>query len=300
MSYIEEKCPSCGGPLPAASFDWLTCKFCGAELKAAPGAQYRIPPKLDEPPFEPNLPRVSVVGSRFVLLGKLARGTTSDVFLARRDARITETVVVKIALTPAKNGHLDAEWKAIGAIDDRKREGAAHFARLLPQRVVHGKIEGEDRSASVFRWRAGFQYTFEDARAEYKDGIDPRAAVWMWKRVLEMIGWIRDGGWAHCAIDPSHLVIHPRDNDVILVGWSKASRGPTEDVAMSARAIAYVLGGDAENLPARVPQPIADLLKNTARQPNIGAWHVKDELDRAAQLAFGAPRYQRFTLDGWG
>lgn len=300
MAYIEEKCPSCGGPLPAASFDWLTCKFCGAELRAAPGAQYHIPPKLDEPPYEPDLPRIDVIGTKYVLLGKLAKGASSDVFLGRRDARITETVVIKIAQSEAQNDRLAREWKNVEQIDDPKRQGAEHFARLLPQRVLHGKVTGTERLASVFRYRAGFQYTLEHAREEYPMGVDPRAAVWMWKRVLDQIVWLSHGGFSHGALHPSHLVFHPRDHGVIFVGWSDAGASGADDVAASARAIAYVLGGDAKALPSSVPAPISDLVLEQAKGTSMGALNVKERLDEAAQKAFGPPRYHRFTMSGFG
>ena len=90
MAWVEERCPTCGGPLPGADFaDVLVCKYCHAELRAAPGAQYRVPPKIDEPPYEPALPRVAIAGVRYVVLGQLAEGTSADIFLARRDVRLT-------------------------------------------------------------------------------------------------------------------------------------------------------------------------------------------------------------------
>ncbi len=277
---------------PTASFDVLVCTYCHAEMHAAPGAQYRIPPKIDDPPYEPTLPRVSIIGTRYVLLGKLAERATTDVFLARRDTPLTETVVLKIARGIPGGERLAREWKVLGELEDPAREGSAHFARVLPLRVLHGKVHGRDVLASAFRFRAGFQFTLEDVKREYPAGADARAIVWMWKRMLDVLGWLHDDGWCHGAIEPAHVIIHPRAHGVILGGWSEASRRAGDDVAASARAMATILAADA-------PAPIATLIARAA-DTNPGAWALRDELDRAAHEAFGPPRYHPFTLSGWG
>src|SRR5439155_6093800 len=102
--------------------------------------------------------------------------------------------------------------------------------RMLPQQVLRGKADKSERPAIVYRWRSGFQWTFDEMLVEHKGGVDPRAAVWMWKRVLDMLGWVHRGGWAHGNIGPSQLLVHPRDHGVALVGWSRAVKeGSTSD-----------------------------------------------------------------------
>jgi hypothetical protein len=294
VTYVEEKCPSCGGPLPAASIDWLVCKFCGAELRPAPGAQYHIWPRIEEPPYAPENPRVSIAGVRFCVLGQLARGEHADVLLARRDVRLTEMVALKIARDGSDHARIGREWSSLGELSKMERDGEVHFKRLLPQRVLQGKVDGSERPASVFRWRSGFHWTFEDALAEHKGGVDPRAAVWLWKRVLDVLGWIHQGGWVHGAIVPAHLLIHPRDHGVVLVGWSNAKHGgsPSDDIAASARAVVGLLGAQSG--------PIAELAREQSSAPASSAWGVRTLVDEAAHAAFGPPRYHQFRLSGWG
>ncbi len=226
---------------------------------------------------------------RYVVLGQLARGASSDVFLARRDARLTETVVLKIARGAEGAERVAREWKTLVLLDGPPREGSAFFTRILPLRVLHGKTE-DGRVASVFRWRAGFQFTLEDVRREYGRGVDARALVWMWKRLLELLGWVHDGGFSHGALDPTHVLVHPRDHGVHVVGWSRAGRGAgADDVAASARVMNELAGADA-------PAEIRELLRGA----HGSAWAVRDALDRAAHDAFGPSRFHRFTLAGWG
>jgi hypothetical protein len=295
VSYVEEKCPSCGGPLPHSA-DWLVCKFCGAELKPAPGAQYHIWPKTEDPPFAPEKPRVSISGVRFCVLGQLGRGEVADVLLARRDSRVTEMVVIKMARDGSDVSRLGREWSAIADIASKDREGDVYFRRMLPQPVVNGLVDGSKRVASVFRWRSGFQWTFDDLLVENKAGVDPRAGVWLWKRVLDMLGWVHRGGWAHGSIAPAQLLVHPRDHGVAIVGWSRAVKGgsPSDDIGASARAVATVLGAGS------VPAPIANLVREQSTTPAEDAWTVKEKLDQAAFEAYGPPKYHRFQIAGWG
>jgi hypothetical protein len=118
----------------------------------------------------------------------------------------------------------------------------------------------------------------------------------MWKRTLDMLGWLHQRGWAHGDVTPAHLLIHPRDHGVVLAGWSSAVRGgsASTDIGESARAIAYVLGIQA------TPAPIAKLIQEQSSAPASDAWAVKDMLDAAAHEAYGPPRYHQFQMAGWG
>jgi hypothetical protein len=77
------------------------------------------------------------------------------------------------------------------------------------------------------------------------------------------------------------------------------------DLAMSARCMAYVLGGDPATgkVPGSVPAPLAELVRTQSdpdhRQALENAWLLKDRLDAAAREAFGPPKYTPFTLPGW-
>lgn len=331
------KCPGCGANLPPASYykGALACEYCGATVMTF-GGWPLPPPAVKEPPFAPDQPRATVAGVRYVLLGRLGRGEGSDVFLARRDARLTELVVLKIARAREDGDLVAREYEVVGELHGSDAQGAEHFSRLLPQPVAQGPVTdpgGLERAAAVYRWRSGFQHTFGDILDAYPAGVDPRAAVWLWKRMLELLGFVHSAGYVHGAVLPPHLLVHPRDHGVVLVGWSSALRyasgrplparsgrheafypaavwngtppTPATDLAMSARCLASVLGGDPAtgSVPASVPAPLAELVRIQAdpehREAYEHAWLLKDRVDAAAREAFGPPRYIPFTLPGW-
>jgi hypothetical protein len=333
------KCPGCGAklPLPSAANGILVCEYCGAMVSASGAAVWPMPARpADDPPFAPDRPRVTVAGTRYVVLGRLGQGDGCDVFLARRDARITEMVVLKVVRALSDADLVAREFEILEELHGGNAQGADHFSRLLPQPVARGPVkdpEGTPRAAAVYRWNSGFQHAFSDVRAEYARGVDPRAAVWMWKRLLEVLGFVHRSGYVHGAVLPPHLLVHPRDHGLMLVGWTAAVRfasrqplpctsarhpdfypkavwdgeapTPTTDLVMAARSMAWVLGGDPATgaVPAGVPPPLADLLRQQCdvdhREVAFDAWQLKERVDFAAREAFGEPKFIPFTMPGW-
>ncbi|MCP3143529.1 protein kinase family protein [Pyxidicoccus xibeiensis] len=332
------KCPGCGAklPIPSAPNGILVCEYCGAMVSASGAAVWPMPARpADDPPFAPDRPRVTVAGTRYVLLGRLGRGDSSDVFLARRDARITELVVLKVVRALSDADLLTREYEILEALQRSEAQGAEHFSRLLPRPVARGPVkdpEGTPRAAAVYRWHSGFQHAFTEIREEYSSGVDPRAAVWMWKRLLELLGFVHRAGYAHGAVLPPHLLVHPRDHGLMLVGWASAVRyttrqklpafsaahrdfypqallrgetpDPTTDLVMSARCIAWLLGGDPVSgaMPGGVPPALADLLRRQCDEKPAeaaDAWRLKELVDQAARESFGPPKFIHFTMPGW-
>ena len=295
------KCPSCGAPAPLGGWPLAPCSFCGS-TRATGG--------LDPGSHAPRgAPRIDIGGRRYALLGLLARGERSDVFLGKRDARLTEMVVIKLLRDREDAASLAAEWRAIEALERSEVRGAEYFTGLLPQRVAHGLASTSRgaRPGSVFRWRSGFQHTLEDVRAAHPRGVDPRTGVWIWKRTLELLGWVHRSGWLHGNLLPAHVLVHPRDHGVVFTGWSHAERAsdPSTDLRMTARSLIHVLGGDPVRgtLPLSVPEPLSVLLSRhadpDARGRSEDAWDLLERVGDAGREAYGPPAYHRLDMPGW-
>jgi len=327
-------CPRCGAPLPedAIGASVTTCPFCESTLAVEPGVVFaaafaRAAKALDdEAKAMANVVRVGDVP--YAVEGRLARGESSDVFLARRAHRVTERVVIKVLRALADADLMAREAATLRALQSSTVRGSPYFSRLIPQLVQESHVVDDDRTrrpALVLRQLSGFVPTFVDARATYAEGVDPRAAVWMWRRVLETLDWVHAGGRVHGAVLPQHLVLHARDHGVMLVGWSCAQRvgeplvGASKehrdfhpddvwegaplhtrtDVAMSARCIAWVLGGDARtgNVPSSVPSPLAQIIRAHADgSASTDAATLREIVGEAAKQAFGPPTYVPFHL----
>ena len=295
MTLVEHRCPNCGAGLPPPPpAGVVRCEFCATQLSVESGRwKAKAPDAMDDPPRDPQKPRLWVGGTRYALAGRLAVGENSEVHLAWRDCRVTELVILKMAADASK---LAPEWAAIESLQSSTADGAPHFVRLLPQPVATGiarlgqhGADGE-RPVSVFRWRSGFVHTLADVIGAYPNGVPPEHSVWMWKRVLELLGWVHRSGRVHGALTPAHLLVHARDHGVVFAGWSKSVRrnatNGAGDIAMSAQSIVRALGA------SRAPEPLARLLQ----APPDDAWAARDQLDQVARTVFGPPKYIPFVM----
>jgi hypothetical protein len=239
----------------------------------------------------------------YAVRGLLRRGARADVLLAERVRRPTEQVVLKVFRSELAAGLHAArlEHATLAKLAESEARGAALFATLVPQPIAFGPFVSRDlpaRGALVYRWRSGFQHTLSDVREAHPDGIDGRAAVWMWRRVLALLAWTHASGFAHGAVLPEHVLVHPRDHGAVLVGWSKAApcdeASRARDLVMSAQAILHVVD------PPRLPEELGRLLLRVTKEAaDEGASALAASALHAATLAYGPPTFHPFTMPGW-
>lgn len=311
------------------------CGYCAALLAPGPGGWQAAPVNAQEEPIlDPHRQRIWVGGHRYALYGRIAQGESSDVFLAQRDGRLTERVLVKLLRCDADQDLLDNERQVLESLGKSRAQGASYFTLMLPQHVDSGiarlgkRGDEGDRRASVLRWRSGFIHSMLDVFDAHSSGIMPESSVWMWKRMLETLGWVHKSGFVHGAILPQHTLVHARDHGIVFVGWSSAvpmgkplvatnsalrayypdavwqgaPASARTDLTMSARVLLKALGGSLDRAPSNVPEPLARLLEGHARGESRlpdDAWAVRDELDRIARQVFGPPKFIPFTMPGW-
>lgn len=279
----------------------------------------------------PALPRLEVAGRSYVVEGLIGRGDRCDVYRAAWDHPLTERVVIKVARTDEGAEALKREAATLGKLPESRANGTSFFVRMFPEPVAvgDGKVDGARRKASVFRYKNRFDWTLEDVIREYPEGVEPQTMVWMWNRTLTLLGWLQMAGWTHGAIVPAHVLIHPVNHGVTFLDWSYAARTgkpvaarepghapfhPGEivrgeattsltDLAMSARCMIAVLGGDPGDgsLPASVPDPIASVLREHARYGggdggHVDAFALEKRFGKVAESVYGPRKYHPFAM----
>ena len=318
VTYTLVTCPQCNAPLPnLAPTGVMHCDYCGVALvPSTGGVRLMQPPESDLP--DPGRTRLWAGGRRYILDGRVAKGSSSDVFLARFDHRLSETVVIKMLRAADDLDVFKHEWEVLNALPRATRDGVAHFSRLMPSPVTFGEarvgVHGTEgtRQVMVLGYASGFVHTFNDVHSEYSSGIPAGASIWLWKRVLESLAWLHGAGWVHCAVLPEHLLVHAGDHGVRLVGFSCATRvgekvkttvrgvspgvvaQPAIDLSMSAQAMKFLLG-------ASVPEPLQKLLDRVTNDAASFAdgWALIAEVDAVARQLFGPPQYVPFHMPGW-
>jgi len=304
MPIVALSCPHCGAPVAPRLGGAVTCAYCMRALVGVPEAAWAalLDAKDDESVPDGRL-TCRVEDVFYAVRGLIARGARADVLLAERVRRPTEQVVLKV-FREARHAGVEAarhELAVLTKLTGSEARGAALFTTLLPQPIAAGPLVSRDlpeRGTLVYRWRSGFQYTLADVREAYPDGIDGRAAVWMWRRVLAVLGWTHASGFAHGAVAPEHVLVHPRDHGALLVGWSKAApcdaASRARDLAMSARAILHVVD------PPRLPEALGRLaLRISKDAADDDASGLAELALHAATAAYGPPTFHPFTMPGW-
>ncbi|MFJ8676924.1 molecular chaperone DnaJ [Streptomyces sp. NPDC093589] len=194
----------------------------------------------------------------------------------------------------------------------------AYAPRLLETFRHRAPDTGAERRVNALAPLDGF-HTLTEVRAAYPDGLDPRDAAWMWRRLLVALGWAHRAGRVHGAVLPEHVLIHPAHHGLVLVDWCystplgdrvpalvehhrdayppevTARRPATEatDIHLASRTLGALMG-------ERAPRPMRAFLRGCtlpaeARRPH-DAWRLLAELDTLLDHLYGPRTFRPFTL----
>ncbi len=316
-------CPRCNAPLAPSRFARsIDCPYCGAAVQLDPSvvqsSRFKEALKTWSAPEAHGFTRWSTMGGAHWGVEALhARGEISDVYFAQRARWPSERVLLKVLRDPSDAPLFDREWEVLTELQRGELTRGSPFTRQLPDPVVRGEItQGlhEGRKAIALRWTSGFPYTLEAVRAAHPGGVEPKVAAWMWRRLLEVLSFLRQAGFVHGAVLPQHLLVEEGEHGLRLVGYScadrageplravcsryesfypRASPGPLEpgmDVQMAARCIAFVLG-PATGL-------FADLVREVAESDaaSVDPWALRSRVGDVARAAFGPPSFSPLVM----
>ena len=252
----------------------------------------------------------------YEMAGEVGRGDLSDVHGAVRGG---DRFVLKLPRTAARPDLPAREMEVLQ--DLHAQAGRGLYARYLPEPVE--SFEQEGRRVNVFTWRDGFRGA-EAVRERFPKGVDGRHLAWMFRRILEILGFVHRAGWVHGAVLPPHLLVHPDEHALLLVGWIHAERPgrplrivpgafadwypgrapatPAGDVDLAARSMIWLAGGDPVRgaIPKAVPAGLRRFLRGCLREAGgaagVDAWRLHDELDAVLADVYGPPRFVPLIL----
>jgi serine/threonine protein kinase len=311
MTFVALSCPQCSAPLPRVAI-WrsVKCAACGSMLTRTEQLVRRedFRQAWKRMHSEATAMGAGLVcgGASYRLLQNLGIGEISKVHLALRVGVMPALVVMKLSSAPEAATAFAREAEVLREL---QRTGddvtGAFFSRLLPEVVAVGAVEDSGHHALVVRHPNGFWGSLAALNERFPAGLDPRHAVWIWRRMLDVLGFIHDHGWCHGDVRPEHALVNPEDHAVRLIGWASARQGAdgkqkAADLSRSARVVQVLLSGDAGVKPAILPPGLARLVTQAAEEPDFchahGARGLDSLLRAAAHEAFGPPAFVPLVL----
>lgn len=250
---------------------------------------------------------MEVAGHTYELLALLAVGESSKVYSAQRRGAMPLLATLKISTHAAAAMQYEKEAQALRSLQALQSQGAAYFSQRIPQVLGCGMVQNgaDGQAALVLRHTHGFWGSLEAVHLRQPQGIEARHAVWMLRRMLEVLGFIHAQAWCHSSVRPDHALVHPGDHGVLLINWADAHAGASvtemaKDLQSAARVIRVLLCGDpAMNpLPHSVAGPIAELVDRASQDLTFcqqhGAAGIDTLLKAAALKAYGPPQFVHF------
>ena len=313
MAWIAVSCPQCGTPLPRLAL-WrsVKCDSCGSLITKTESVVTRdlFHQALNRARRESaGLDALLCGGCRYHLIQMLGIGEISQVYLARRIDSLPFLATIKLSTATAAASLFSHEARVLRELQGLDADGAgAYFSRLMPEAISQGVVEGNDgKQALVLRHPSGFWGSLDALNERFAPGLDPRHAVWIWRRILEVLNFIHSHGWSHGNLRPEHVLVHPQDHGVRLIGWSSAKKDAGEndkaaDLCRSARVVQVILCGASVsgNLPDSVPAGLSQLVTRVTMDVDFcrtqGAEGLDALLRAEAKAAFGQPSFVPLTI----
>ncbi len=315
MTPLTLLCPQCGSPLPRQAL-WriVSCTYCGADVthsedlvRAADFHAAYVRSRAGDAAAD-----IACGGQHYNTVAHLGAGGSASVSLANRSGAMPRRVVLKIAHAGTPAGQLAREKAILDQLQADDVPGAAYFTQRLPQAVAVGSsasADGRQREVLVLRHPTGFWGSLADVRLAYGRAIDARHAVWMWRRVLEVLAYVHANGWSHGRLSPDHLLVHPADHGVLIIGWSGATRrhdraAQARDLVQLAWAMRAILSDRFDSLGEPVlsnatPTALVRVLERASLDAawcaSLGAEGMRQAVGSAARDAFGGARFVHFS-----
>lgn len=307
------QCPQCSAPLapPSRFAREATCQFCGTVAIIDPSvvATARFKEAAKARAAAPEREASFLLGGfHWRSRGQLARGDRADVLLVESVRWPHERGVLKVlrAEAPALPG-LASEWRVLEAL--RQAPGGGALGDRLLRPIAEGRLGPglrAERPALLYGFAPGYLHNLIDVRRAFAEGVRAEVAVWVWRRVLELLAFLHRCQLVHGAVTPAHVMVEEGEHGARLVGYGRA-RAPSapsdyaSDLRMSAGAVAFALGGEAETgrVPSRVPAALARRIEDVHAGRFAGdAWALRESLGELAGSLFGPPSFNPIRWPG--
>lgn len=240
-------------------------------------------------------------------------------------------VVFKLVRAKQDNDLVENEARILKALypSDQKDEKYYRYLPKLINSLTYRSRGGANRRVNLLTRYDGM-FTMAEVLGTYPKGLDYRDVVWMYKRLLEGLGFVHSKGIVHGAILLPHVLVHPVNHGARILDWSyaieTADKGhikaiskayrtyyppevlakkpatPATDIFMATKCAIAMLGGEAATgkMADAVPKPLQSFLKgcllaSPSARPD-DAWVLHKELTTLLETVVGKPKYRELAM----
>lgn len=260
----------------------------------------------------------TVAGRGYRVTRLLAEGDLANLYLLRSNTDDAEAVL-KLARDAADGDLIEAEAAALTRLDERiDPEYAPYLPRLLGTVTHADTATGSRRAANLLPRLTGF-VSLAEVAAAFPDGLDPRDAAWMWRRLLVGLGAAHRAGVVHGAVLPEHVLIHPEQHGLVIVDWCYHAReggkvpamvsryshryppeirdgraaGPGSDIHLATTTMTGLIGA---RLPDRMRRFARGCTPDGLSARPGDAWSLLSEFDELLHELYGPRRFRPFSM----
>lgn len=241
-------------------------------------------------------------------------GDVSDVHKASNE---DSKYIVKISRVPGGDRLLDNERTHLAKILTSSQD--THYCRYFPTLVESFVVRSSiQKRVNVFVQEDGF-FTLDDIKKQYPGGLHGRHIAWIFKRLLTALGVCHSFNIIHSAILPQHILIHPKDHGLELVGFGqsvttgsritnisaayknwypeevfkKQNASVGTDIFMAAKCMEDVCNMEVHTKIKRFLSSC--LLSGQSMRPD-NSWKLMDEWNEMLLDLFGSPKFVELSM----
>ncbi len=277
--------------------------------------------------FVRGKPSFQTAKRQYYLGPVIARGDIATVYSGEcvMGDEFAGRVIIKIVSDPIDNDLAQNEIRTLRFFQQHPAVQRKH----LPVLLDHFRTT-DDKIGIILRQFDGYDFCAIREMSRYQKGIPEKHMVWMLNRLLSVIGYAHSIGVIHGNIEPTHLMIRPKDHNLLLLDWSYSAIDPSHtgdgfkvynedfsppevkeqkppipssDLYSIGMCMIYILGGDIKRktMPFTSVNPelqrfIKYFVLDSPLQRPQDAWQMHSQLDSLVKELWGRKRFLKFEV----
>lgn len=254
----------------------------------------------------------------YTVMRPLTAGDVADLHVAEVDG---DPVILKVARSPKDADLLSAEVASLKAIHSATAVGHNGWFPWISESFAFTAPGKPRRRCNVHEPLHGFYDLTEVDEA--KRSIHSRDVAWIARRILHVLAMTHEAGRVHGGVVPEHVMVHPTEHRVVLVGWGgsvadgqplkvratgRAAWYPPEtekrepassatDLYLFGRTLEWMASGRLESSRRLATFGRGCAMRSRSARPK-DAHEVLAQFDDLLERMWGARTYHRFSMPG--